>query len=85
VSARLARLIDRTVPADFAITPHEREVINALGERDQLTARQIGAMIGVADPVTWMERLVEKLSSYGLDLVAPGAPAGDEPTYVLRR
>ena len=85
VSARLARLVDRTVPADFAITPHERDVINALGERDQLTARQIGAMIGVADPVTWMERLVEKLASYGLDLVAPGAPAGGEPTYVLRR
>jgi hypothetical protein len=85
VSARLARLVDRTVPADFTITPHERDVINALGEREQLTARQIGQMIGVADPVTWMERLVLKLASYGLDLVAPGAPAGGEPTYVLRR
>jgi len=85
VSARLARLVDRTVPADFAITPHERDVINALGEAEQLSARQIAQMIGVADPVTWMERLVSKLTSYGLDLVGPGAPAGGEPTYVLRR
>jgi hypothetical protein len=85
VAARLARLVDRTVPADFAITPHEREVLNALGEKEQLTARQIGAMIGVADAVTWMERLVEKLAAYGLDLIAPGAPSGGEPTYVLRR
>lgn len=86
VAARLARLVDRTVPADFAITPHEREVLNALGEADQLTARQIGAMLGVADPVTWMERLVEKLASHGLDLVAPGTPTSSgEPTYILRR
>jgi hypothetical protein len=84
-SARLARLVDRTVPADFSITPHERTVINALGETDQLTARQIGAMIGVVDPVTWMERLVEKLAAYELDLVGPGTSDGGEPTYVLRR
>ena len=86
VAARLARLIDRTVPAEFAITPHERDVLNALGEAEQLSARQIGQMLGVADPVTWMERLVEKLASYGLDLVGPGTPSSSgEPTYVLRR
>ncbi len=84
-ASRLARIVDRTVPSDFAITPHERDVMNALGETDQLTARQIGAMLGVVDPVTWMERLVQKLASYGLDLVGPGTAADGEPTYVLRR
>ncbi len=82
---RLARIVDRTVPSDFQISGAERDVLNALGEQSHLTARQVGTMIGVADPVSWMEQLAEKLASYGLDLIGPGPDAGGEPTYVLRR
>ncbi|MCE9573165.1 MAG: hypothetical protein K8W52_08410 [Deltaproteobacteria bacterium] len=82
---RLARIVDRTVPSDFQISGAERDVLNALGEQSHLTARQIGTLIGVADPVSWMEQLAEKLASYGLDLIGPGPAAGGEPTYVLRR
>jgi hypothetical protein len=85
VSQRLARLVNRTVPADFQITKPERDVLNAIGEHDSLTARAIGAMLGIADPVGWMEQLVTKLERYGLDIVEPGPARGGEPTYVLRR
>ncbi len=84
-ASRLGRLVDRTVPADFQISNLEREVLNALGERDRLTARAVGELTGVADPVAWMEHLIDKLEQFGLDLVAPGDSAGSEPTYVLRR
>lgn len=84
VAARLGRLVDRTVPPDFQITQLERRVLDALGERDHLTARAIGELVGVVDGVTWMEELVSKLERYGLDLVAPGEASGSEPTYVLR-
>jgi hypothetical protein len=85
VASRLARLATITVPADFEVSRTERDVLNALGESEQLTARAIGNLIGVADPVAWMETLMSKLARYGLDLVGPGNPAGGEPTYVLRR
>jgi hypothetical protein len=84
VAARLARLVDRTVPSDFEITQLERTVLNAIGERGRLTARAIGELVGVVDGVAWMESFVDKLERYGLDLVAPGEASGSEPTYVLR-
>jgi hypothetical protein len=84
-ASRLGRISDRTVPADFEITPHEREILNALGERDYLAAHEIGALLGVADPIGWMEQLMSKLTSYGLDIVAPGQSMRGEPTYVLAR
>jgi hypothetical protein len=84
-AARLARLVDRTVPSDFQIGPAERDVLNALGEHERLGAHQIGSIAGVADPVAWMDRLAGKLSAYGLDLIGPGPAADGEPTYVLRR
>lgn len=85
VSARLARLVNRTVPADFQISKPERDVLNAIGEAEVVTARAVGAMLGVADPVGWMEVLVTKLERYGLDIIEPGPARGGEPTYVLRR
>jgi hypothetical protein len=85
VSARLVRLVNRTVPADFQISKQEREVLNAIGEQGTLTARAVGQLVGVADPVTWMEQLVTKLERYGLDIVEPGPGQDGEPTYVLRR
>jgi hypothetical protein len=84
VSARLGRLVDRVVPGEFHIDAGERRVLNALGE-GELTARGIGQMLDVADPVSFMEELTRKLESYNLDLVEPGEPQGGEPTYRLRR
>jgi hypothetical protein len=86
VSSRLGRLVDRVVPSEFHIDPHERRVLNALGEApDSLTARAIGHMLDLADAVSFMEELTRKLESFGLDLVEPGEPVGTEPTYRLRR
>ena len=84
VSARLGRLVDRVVPADFHLDHRERRVLNALGE-GELTARGIGQMLDIVDPVAFMEDLTRKLESYSLDLVEPGDPQGGEPAYRLRR
>jgi hypothetical protein len=84
VSARLGWLVDRVVPADFHIEPRERRVLNALGD-GELTARAIGQMLEVADPVSFMEELTRKLEGYNLELIQPGDPQGGEPTYRLRR
>jgi hypothetical protein len=86
VAARLARIVERTVPADFEVTQAERDVLNALGERGQLTARAIAAIIGGVgggDALAWMDRLMDKLGRHGLDIVVPGEPADGEPTYLL--
>lgn len=85
ISARLGRLVDRVVPAEFAIDAQERRVLNALGEHE-LTARAIGHMLDIADATSFMEELTEKLERYGLgDLIEPGEPQGGEPTYRMRR
>ena len=83
VSARLGWLVDRIVPPEFHIDAPERRVLNALGERE-LTARGIGQMLDVADPVSFMEELTRKLEMFSLDLIQPGEPQGGEPTYRLR-
>ena len=84
VSARLGRLVERVVPADFHIDAGERRVLNALGE-SVLSARAIGQMLDVVDAVAFMEELLRKLESFGLaDLVEPSDPQGGEPTYRLR-
>lgn len=85
VSARLGRLVDKVVPAEFHIDAKERRILNALGEADQLTVRAIGHMVDVADAMTFMEELVEKLERYQLDLVEPGDFIDGLPTYRLRR
>ena len=84
ISARLGRLVDRVVPADFHIDAGERKALNALGEQE-LTARALGQLLDLSDAVSFMEDLTRKLESYGLDLVEPGEPHGGEPTYRLRR
>jgi hypothetical protein len=84
VSARLGWLVDRVVPIDFQVDPGERRVLNALGEAE-LTARGIGELLDITDPVSFMEALTRKLESYSLDLIQPGEPQGGEPTYRLRR
>lgn len=83
VSARLGWLVERVVPADFHVDPRDRRVLNALGD-GELSARAIGQMLDVTDPVAFMEALIHKLESYNLDLVQPGDPQGGEPTYRLR-
>jgi hypothetical protein len=84
VSATLGWLVDRVVPIDFHVDARERRVLNALGD-GELTARGIGHMLELADPVAFMEELTRKLESYSLDLIQPGEPNGGEPTYRLRR
>jgi hypothetical protein len=84
VSARMTYLSARVVPADFQVSKLEREILNAIGLAGVMTARAVGQLIHVADPVTWMEDLIRKLESYGLDIVEPGEAHGDEPTYRLR-
>jgi hypothetical protein len=84
ISAQLGWLVDRIVPPEFHIDAGERRVLNALGEGG-LTARDIGQMLSLADPVAFMEELTRKLERFGIDLVEPGEPQGGEPTYRLRR
>lgn len=84
VSAQLGRIVERVVPADFQIETSERRALNALGEQP-LTARAIGHLLGISDAVAFMEELTRKLECYGLDLVEPGDPVGDEPSYRFRR
>ncbi|MEZ4402330.1 MAG: hypothetical protein R3B06_20060 [Kofleriaceae bacterium] len=84
VASRLGRLVDRTVPSDFQISSVERDVLNLLGERERLSARAVRELVGVVDAVAWMEALMAKLESYGIDLIAPGDAIGSEPTYRVR-
>ncbi|MBK9035774.1 MAG: hypothetical protein IPL61_31745 [Myxococcales bacterium] len=83
-AARLGRLADRTVPADFQISSAERDVLNLLAERERVSARAVRELVGIIDAVAWMEALMAKLESFGLDLIAPGDADGSEPTYRLR-
>jgi hypothetical protein len=84
VSARMHHLSERVVPADFQVSKLERDVLNAIGLQGGMSARAIGNLVHVADPVTWMEHFIRKLEAYGLELVEPGEPNGGEPTYRLR-
>lgn len=84
-ASQLARIAHRTVPVDFEISPHEREVLHALADAEFLTASAIGMLLDVQDPVGWMEALMSKLNAFGLDLVAPHILYGGEPTYRLVR
>jgi hypothetical protein len=86
VSAHLGRLVERVVPAEFALDPGERRALNAVGEAGSLPARVLGQALGIVDAVTFMEDLMRKLESFGLgDLLEPGDPIGGEPTYRMRR
>jgi hypothetical protein len=85
VSAKLGRFVDRVVPSDFVIDAGERRVLNSLGESQFLAAREIGQMLDLADPVSFMEELTKKLEFFGLgDLIEPGEPVGGEPTYRMQ-
>ncbi|HLU67475.1 MAG TPA: hypothetical protein VKZ63_14435 [Kofleriaceae bacterium] len=80
-----ASLVNRTMPIGLELTDGEREVLNALGRAPCLGARDIARITGAADPLAWMDALLDKLARLGLDLVAPGEARDGEPTYVLRR
>ncbi len=86
VSARLGRYVDRVVPADFTLDPGEKKVLEAMGDTDHVSARAIGNLLDLTDPVSFMEELTRKLEQYGLgDLVEPGDASGGDPTYRMRR
>jgi hypothetical protein len=84
VSARMPHLAAHVVPADFQVSKIEREVLNVIGTKGVITARAIGHLVHVADPVGWMEHFMRRLESFGLDLIEPGDDHGGEPTYKLR-
>ena len=85
LSARLSRFSTKTVPQDFQISQSERDVLNALGNDRPLSAVQIGQLISVTGPISWMDEFIAKLARYGLDLIESGPlSANHEPTYVLR-
>jgi hypothetical protein len=73
------------MPLGFRLSDTERDVLNALGKSDALTASQVARIAKVASGIEWMEELMNKLADHGLDLIAPGEDASGEPTYVLRR
>lgn len=86
VSAHLGRFVEREVPTEFHLEASERRILNAIGEVADLSAHAIGALIGVADAVSFMEDLQKKLETYGLgDLIEPGEPSGGDPTYRMKR
>jgi len=85
VMAPLGQIVGRTMPLGFSLEPLERTVLNEIGSRGRLTARQIADIVGEADGLAWMEGLMRKLADHGLDIVEPGDDDRGEPTYVLRR
>ena len=84
-STSLARLVGRTMPIGFSLSPGEREILNALGKRASLRASEVAEIAGVDNAITYMEALMSKLAEHGLDLIAPGEDRDGEPTYLLRR
>lgn len=80
-----AHMVKQTMPPGFSLEPAERTVLDAMGKKDVVTAAEIAALVGVSEPVQWMQRLIDKLGACGVDLVSPGEPRGGEPTYRLRR
>ncbi|MBL4636603.1 MAG: hypothetical protein JKY56_22315 [Kofleriaceae bacterium] len=78
-----AVVANKTMPMGFNLEPAERAFLDALGERPNLSASEIGALLQIDEPMLWMAALMDKLASFGLDLVAPGEDRNGEPTYVL--
>ncbi len=81
----LAHLVGHTMPLGFSLDDEEREVLNALGRNDGLSASEVGELVGAGNGIAWMEALIGKLSEHGLDLIEPGEDRSGEPTYILRR
>ncbi len=80
-----AILANKTMPLGFVLEDDERTVINTLAETPSLSARQIGDLLQISNPMPWMAKLMDKLADFGLDLIAPGEDRHGEPTYVLTR
>lgn len=81
----LARLVGRTMPLGFRIDQAERAVLNALGQRDLLSASEVAALVGTDDGLSWMEAFMLRLAEHGLDLIVPYDDEDGESTYALRR
>jgi hypothetical protein len=79
-----AQTASKTMPLGLNLDEDERAVLNALGQRDLLTAAEIGELIAAeTDPMEWMSALMDKLGGCGLELVVPGEDKDGEPTYIL--
>jgi hypothetical protein len=80
----LASIVHRTMPLGFRLTAAEREVLNALGLRGELSAAEVAGLAGTGDGQVWMEALMAKLADHGLDLVVAGEGPGGA-VFLLRR
>ncbi|MCP4447595.1 MAG: hypothetical protein GY811_19990 [Myxococcales bacterium] len=85
-SVSYAAAAGKTMPLGFTLEYSERRLLNELGKRDNMSATEIGTLLGLAEePMAWMSRFMDKLAEFGLDLVTPGDDRDGEPTYVLSR
>jgi hypothetical protein len=80
-----AATASKTMPLGLTLDKAERTVLNELGRQPFLTPAMIADVLGVAEPMEWMARFMDKLAEFGLDLVAPGPDQDGEPTYQLIR
>lgn len=78
-----ASITSKTMPLGLKLEDPERRVLNALGTEKCICAADIGRLILVEDPVSWMNLFMDKLSELGLEIVAPGEDLDGEPTYIL--
>ncbi len=65
----LATVVGRTMPVGFQLHERERAVLDALSRERQLTAARVSELSGAGDGHDYMQRLMVKLGSHGLDLV----------------
>lgn len=80
----LAAVVGRTMPLGFELSASEREVLNALGRRGELTEREVAELASASDGAGWMESFVARLAEHGLDLVIPGDADGGGRVFALR-
>jgi hypothetical protein len=81
----LATVVGRTMPIGFRLGEMERKVLNAMGSRTPLTAAQVSEISEDPDGLAFIQRLITKLATHGLDLIGRGPPAADgSDTFILR-
>jgi hypothetical protein len=72
------------MPLGFRLTDLERAVVDALGARGVLDAKEIAEIAHVEDGAVWGRALMAKLASYGLDVIEPGRERAGVVTFALR-
>ena len=80
---RVAAIILQSMPPGFQLSGTELEVLDALGEHAYLTTSQVEHITHAADAQVWMQRFMQKLAGYGLDVIVSGRIVHGEPSYQL--